>query len=74
MLYVQLITLMMLLYDNIVKISLRKLLEKIRSSFYAVFGTYYGVEESPLYRYRDVCSAMRIDIWFRFRLGLLVRK
>jgi len=39
--------------------------------------TYYGVRESPnaillpLQEHRDVCPAMRMDIRFRFLLGLI---
>jgi len=36
--------------------------------------TYYRVKESPLHEHRDVCPAMRINIRFRFPLGLLARK
>jgi len=46
-------------------------LEEIDSSFCAVSRTYYRVKESPLYEHRDVCSAMRINIRFRFALRLL---
>jgi len=40
------------LYDNIIKISLRKGIVNI---FYEVSRKYYGVRESPLYEHRDVC-------------------
>jgi len=41
---------------------------------FVTFKTYYRVNESPLDEHRDVCPAMRIDIRFRFPLGLLARK
>ena len=54
MLYIRLIVPMTLLYDNIVKISLRKLLKEISSSCCAVSRKYYEVRESPLHEHRDV--------------------
>jgi len=49
------------LYDIIIKISLRK--ENV-NIFYAVSREYYGVRGSPLYEHRDVCPAMRTNIYF----------
>jgi len=58
---IRIIVLILPLYNNIVKISLRN---DIFNILCVVSREYYGVKESPLHEHGDVCPAMRTSICF----------